>query len=197
MVYAYIRVSTERQNFESQKYSIDRYAEYKELSVDEYLEEKASGKIPRVKRDLGRLCEKIQEGDVLIVSELSRLGRSITDTLITLDLLNTKKVSVHLIKENLISGTKEFQMICAVYAIIAQVERERISERTREALQQKIAAGQHIGHYKGFKCTNVKLTPHAEEIKQLLAEGVSIYAIAKRYNVKWITARNFIRDRLK
>lgn len=197
MVYAYIRVSTEKQNFISQKYSIDKYAEYKGLVINEYLEEKASGRIPRIKRDLGRLCENIAEGDVLIVSELSRLGRSITDTLITLDLLNSKNVTVHLIKENLISGTKEFQMICAVYAIIAQVERERISERTREALQQKIAAGQHIGHYKGFKCTNVKLTPHAAEVKQFLAEGKSIYFIAKHFGVKWITARNFIRDRLK
>lgn len=196
MIYGYIRVSTEKQDFMSQKYSIEKYCEYREFKNIQFVTEKVSGKVPREKRDLGKLVQQLQKDDVLICSELSRLGRSITDTLITLDILEQKEVQVHLIKENQISGTKEFSMLCAVYAIIAQTERQRISERTKEALQAKIAQGMKIGHFKGYKCTNTKLTPYKNEILQMLLNGASILAISKKYGVKWITARDFIRDRL-
>lgn len=196
MIYGYIRVSTEKQDFMSQKYSIEKYCEYREFKNIQFVTEKVSGKVPREKRDLGKLVQQLQKDDVLICSELSRLGRSITDTLITLDILEQKKVQVHLIKENQISGTKEFSMLCAVYAIIAQTERQRISERTKEALQAKIAQGMKIGHFKGYKCTNTKLTPYKDDILQMLLNGSSIFAISKKYGVKWITARDFIRDRL-
>ena len=196
MIYGYIRVSTEKQDFISQKYSIEKYCEYREFKNIQFVTEKVSGKVPREKRDLGKLVQQLQKDDVLICSELSRLGRSITDTLITLDILEQKEVQVHLIKENQISGTKEFSMLCAVYAIIAQTERQRISERTKEALQAKIAQGMKIGHFKGYKCTNTKLTPYKDDILQMLLNGSSIFAISKKYGVKWITARDFIRDRL-
>lgn len=196
MIYGYIRVSTEKQDFMSQKYSIEKYCEYREFKNIQFVTEKVSGKVPREKRDLGKLVNILQKGDVLICSELSRLGRSITDTLITLDILEQKEVQVHLIKENQISGTKEFSMLCAVYAIIAQTERQRISERTKEALQAKIAQGMKIGHFKGYKCSNTKLTPYKDDILQMLLNGSSIFAISKKYGVKWITARDFIRDRL-
>lgn len=197
MVFAYIRVSTDKQDFTGQLYSVQKYADFRQIKIDEVIEEKVSGKVPREKRDLGQLVARMKDGDILLTPELSRLGRSITDTLITLDLLKQKHCTVHLIKENQISGTKEFDMICAVYAIISQTERERISERTKEALRAKIAQGQKIGHYKGYKCTNVKLTPYSEEITNYLLQGKSILFIANKYGVKWITARNFIRDRLK
>ena len=201
MVYAYIRVSTDKQGFDGQKYSLEKYAEYKGLKVDEWIEEKVSGKVPREKRDLGKLVARMVTGDVLITPELSRLGRTITDTLVTLDLLEQKGCIVHLIKENQVSGTTEFTMLCAVYAIIAQTERQRISERTKEALAYRKSQGMIIGHYKGYKCQNIiqnnKLTPYKQEIVELLHEGKSIYYIARKYNVTWITARNFIRDRLE
>lgn len=196
MNYAYIRVSTDKQDFNGQKFSIEKYANYKDFSIDEWIEEKVSGKVPRDKRDLGKLVSRMVDGDRLITPELSRLGRSITDTLVTLDILETKGVEVHLIKENQVSGTKEFNMLCAVYAIIAQTERQRISERTKEALAAKKAAGMIIGHYKGYKCKNVKLTPYKNEIFKLLENGATILSISQKYNVKWITARNFIRDRM-
>lgn len=138
----------------------------------------------------------METGDVLITPELSRLGRTITDTLVTLDLLEQKGCIIHLIKENQVSGTNEFSMLCAVYAIIAQTERQRISERTKEALQARKEQGMIIGHYKGFKCTNVKLTPYRTEILNMLGQGASIWAIAEKYGVRWVTARTFIRDRL-
>lgn len=196
MVYAYIRVSTDKQDFDGQKYALEKYAAYKGLTINEWIEEKVSGKVPREKRDLGKLVAKMITGDILITPELSRLGRSITDTLITLELLENKGCEVHLIKENQISGTKEFTMLCAVYAIIAQTERQRISERTKEALAARKAQGMIIGHYKGYKCNNVKLTPYKKDILAMLQSGSSILSIAKKYKVKWITARNFIKDRL-
>lgn len=196
MVYGYIRVSTEKQDFLAQKFGIEKYCEFREIKVNFWIEEKKSGTVPREKRDLGILVEKLADGDKLISTELSRIGRSPADTLTTLELLKKKNVEVHLIKENLVSGTSTYDLMCALFAAIAGMERQRISERTKEALAAKKAQGMIIGHYKGFKCTNVKLTPYADEISTYLDNGKSIKFIADNYNVKWITARNFIRDRL-
>lgn len=197
MVYVYIRVSTEKQDFAGQLFAVRQYAEFHRLKIDEVIEEKVSGKVPRDKRDLGKLVARMKEGDILLTPELSRLGRSTADTVITIDLLSKKKVTVHLIKENLISGTPNYEFMATIYAGLASMERQRISERTKEALRAKKAQGIQIGHPVGFKCKNVKLTPYRAEIKQLLDNGSSIWAISKRYNVKWQTARDFIRDRLK
>lgn len=196
MVIGYTRVSTNFQTVESQQYSIKEYCSYKKFKLDKFVNETISGTVPREKRVLGILCNSLQEGDVLIVSELSRLGRTIIDTLVTLEMLQNKKVEVHLIKENLVSGTLEFNMMCAVYAIIAQTERQRISERTREALRMRMANGQHIGRRKGEKPKVYKLTPYKTEIEVMINNHVSIYSIAKKYNVKWITAKNFVKNNL-
>lgn len=197
MVYGYIRVSTERQDFLAQKFGIEKYCEFKGLEIDLWVEEKKSGTIPREKRDLGILVNKLCPGDIIISTELSRIGRSPADTLTTLELLKNKNVEVHLIKENLVSGTSTYDLMCALFAAIAGMERQRISERTKEALAAKKAQGMIIGHYKGFKCTNVKLTPFKADILNDLNNGKSIKYISDKYNVKWITARNFIRDRLE
>lgn len=197
MIYAYIRVSTDKQEFDGQVFALNQYAKLHNLVIDEIIEEKVSGKVPREKRDLGRLVERLQKGDILITPELSRLGRSTADTVVTIDLLNKKEIIVHFIKENLISGTPNYEFMTTMYAGLAAMERQRISERTKEALRARKAQGMIIGHYKGFKCTNVKLTKHSDEILKMLESGASISAICKQYNVKWTTARNFIRDRLK
>lgn len=197
MTYVYIRVSTVRQDFQGQLFAIQQYAKIHNLNIDEIVEEKVSGKVPREKRDLGKLIAKMSKGDTLITPELSRLGRSIADTVMTIELLSRKEINVHLIKENLISGTPNYEFMTTIYAGLAQMERQRISERTKEALQSKIAAGIKIGHYKGYKCTNVKLTPYKKEIENYLLEGKSILFIANKYGVKWVTARNFIRDRMQ
>lgn len=171
MVYVYIRVSTDRQEFTGQMFAVEKYADFHGLKIDEVIEEKVSGKIPREKRDLGKLVKRLQEGDVLITPELSRLGRSTADTVMTIELLNQKKVSVHLIKENLISGTPNYEFMTTIYAGLASMERQRISERTKEALRARKAQGKIIGHYKGYVCSNVRLTPYKDEIQQLLSEG--------------------------
>lgn len=197
MVYAYIRVSTEKQDFTGQLFALQQYAELHGLRIDEVVEEKVSGKVPRNKRDLGILVEKLERGDILLTPELSRLGRSTADTVSTIEELKQKEIKVHLIKENLISGTPNYEFMTTIYAGLAQMERQRISERTKEALRAKMAQGQRIGHYKGFKCSNVKLTPYTEEITNFLLQGKSILFVSEYYGVKWSTARDFIRDRLK
>lgn len=197
MVFAYIRVSTDKQDFTGQFFAIKQYAQLHGLSIDEVVEEKVSGKVPRDKRDLGKLVARLVKDDVLITPELSRLGRSTADTVTTVEILKRKEVTVHLIKENLISGTPNYDFMTTIYAGLAAMERQRISERTKEALHAKMAAGVKIGHFKGFKCTNVKLTPYQAEIVTALTQGKSIKYIADTYGVKWSTARDFIRDRLK
>ena len=196
MTFVYIRVSTDKQDFSGQLFAVKQYAEFRNLQIDEIIEEKVSGKVPKNKRDLGKLVARLNKDDILITPELSRLGRSTADTVDTVDVLNKKGVQVHFIKENLVSGTPNYEFMTTIYAGLASMERQRISERTKEALKAKKAQGVIIGHYKGYKCRNVKLTPYIEDIKQLLNNGKSIFYIAEKYNVKWITARDFIRDRI-
>lgn len=196
MIYAYIRVSTDKQDFTGQFFAIQQYARLHGFKIDEVVEEKVSGKVPRDKRSLGLLVARLCAGDILLTPELSRLGRSTADTVTTVEILKKRQVQVHLIKEGLVSGTPNYEFMTTIYAGLAAMERQRISERTREALRARMAAGVRIGHYKGFKCTNVKLTPYKAEILTALENGKSIKFIADTYQVKWSTARDFVRDRL-
>lgn len=199
MLYAYIRVSTDTQTVENQRIAINEYLEKENKKVDVYYSDVKSGTIDYQKRELGKLVELLQEGDTLICTELSRLGRSLTMIFNLMQLLAEKKVKVIAIKNNFILTDNDIttKVLMFAFGLSAEIERQLISERTKQGLERAKLNGKKIGHFKGYKCKNVKLTPYQEEIKQLLDNGTSIYSIAKKYGVKWVTARNFIRDRMK
>lgn len=150
------------------------------------------------KRELGKLVEILKEGDTLICTELSRLGRSLTMIFNLMQLLADKKVKVIAIKNNFILTENDItsKVLMFAFGLSAEIERQLISERTKQGLERAKLNGKKIGHCKGYKCTNVKLTPYKDEILFMLQSGSSIFNIAKKYDAKWITARNFIRDRL-
>ena len=126
MIYAYYRVSTDEQDYENQKSGVVRYCEYKGLEIDkEVVEEGVSGKIEYKKRKLGKLIKELKSGDLLIVSELSRLSRSMTDTFDMVKVLKDKGVNIYCVKENMeINDSALGLMIMSVFAFSAQIERK-------------------------------------------------------------------------
>lgn len=200
MTYGYIRVSTDKQTCENQKKEIISFGATKNMVIDKFFEETISGTVDPEKRQLGQLLKVIIKDDVLIITELSRLGRSLMMILETLELLQKRGVTVYAIKQNFTftPDPKDItsKVISFAFGLSAEIERNLISERTKMGLNRARAEGKVIGHFKGYKCKNVKLSKYSDEILFMLESGASIMAISKKYNVKWLTARDFIRDRL-
>lgn len=191
MNYGYIRVSTEEQNTENQKRAIaEKY------TIDEWIEEKKSGTVDYKKRSLGELVERLQAGDVLIITELSRLGRSLTMIFNIISQLKEKRVRCIAIKNNFdLNPENNNDIITSVllfaFGLSAQIERELISERTKQGLAVARAKGKRIGRQRGEKPHYFKLTPYREEIRRRIAQGESIYSMARAYGVRWNTMRNY------
>lgn len=199
MIYGYIRVSTTMQTNENQRLAINEYLKRTCQKVDVFYEDTISGTVDYHRRQLGELLKVVIPGDTIICTELSRLGRSMFMIFDVTQYLINKGVKVIAFKNNLTITKDDItsKVLIFAFGLSAEIERQLISERTKQALAYKKSQGVIIGHYRGYKCKNVKLTPYSDEITQLLKAGKSIDFIAKKYGVKWITARDFIRDRLK
>ena len=192
MTYGYIRVSTIEQNLENQKKAIaERFA------VDEWVEEKRSGTVDYSKRSLGALVEKMREGDVLVVTELSRLGRSLAMIFDIVSVLKKKGVRCVAIKNNFDLNPAGGSDIAAsvlmfAFGLSAQIERELISERTKQGLAVAKANGKRIGRQKGDKVYFVKLRKCEAEFMSDCRNGASVNFLARKYGVRWATAKAFV-----
>ena len=192
MIYGYIRVSTEEQNLDNQKKAISE-----RFQVDSWIEEKRSGTIDYKKRNLGALMEKLQSGDVLVITELSRLGRSLTMIFNIINLLKEKNVRCVAIKNNFDMNPEDkndiiVSVLMFAFGLSAQIERELISERTKQGLAVAKAHGKRIGRQPGEKPHYFKLTPYKTQIEQYIQDGRSIHSLSKEFGVKWKTMKDFI-----
>ena len=143
MTYGYIRVSTDRQTVENQRFEIQEFAKRNSISVETWIEETASGTITPEHRELGKLLEKIQKGDLIICSELSRLGRSLFMIMSILNKLMEKGARVWTIKDGYRLGDDiQSKVLAFAFGLSAEIERNLISQRTKEALERKKAEGQ-------------------------------------------------------
>lgn len=193
MNYGYIRVSTDTQTVENQKIVITDWARNKGVVIDSWIEETKSGTVAPSKRKLGTLLHDVEKGDVIICTELSRLGRSLTMIFTILNELLEKGVGVIAIKENYeLTGDIVSKVLAFAFGISAEIEREMISERTKAGLQRARMNGKRIGRRKGQKPTKYKLTGNEQQIMQKVSAGRSIYSLAHEYGVRWATMRNFI-----
>lgn len=151
MIYCYVRVSSQTQNLEGQKNLISRYVTDHKLMIDEWIEVSLSSKKSTTDRQIDSLLQKLQAGDTIIVSELSRLGRSIKETLNTIEEIVTKKQTrLILIKQNLDMNPQNKnsmmnKVMITVFSMIAELERDFISERTKEGLLARKARGIKLG----------------------------------------------------
>ncbi|MFA5688084.1 MAG: master DNA invertase Mpi family serine-type recombinase [Kiritimatiellales bacterium] len=197
MNYGYIRVSTDKQTVENQRYEINCFCERKNIVIEHWIEETISGTKEPEKRKLGSVLAKLQKDDILICAELSRLGRSL---LMIMDILNQclkRDVQVWTIKDNYRLGADISSKVLAfAFGISAEIERNLISQRTKEALARRRSEGVILGRPKGRKSTKVKLTGREEQIDRLLKRGYSTSKIARKLKVHRITLGKFIKERM-
>ena len=194
---AYLRVSTRSQDLENQKMAILEYAQQKRFVVDRFLEIQASALHARHRAHVGEMLLSLEPGDRLVVSELSRLGRSLGQVIQTVDTLVQRKIRFTAIKEGIeFEGKQDLQtkVMVALFGLFAEVERDLISERTREGLASAKAQGRQLGRPKG-KSGKSKLDGKEEAIRGLLLKGVSKASIAKLLAVSRSSLCYFIETR--
>ena len=176
MTYGYIRVSSDKQTVENQRFEIKNFCKRNNMKVDGWIEETISGTKNYSKRRLGVLLKKVTKGDMIICSELSRLGRSLFMIMDILNICMTKECQVWTIKDNYRLGDDISSKVLAfAFGLSAEIERNLISQRTREALARKKAEGVVLGRPKGRKTApeKHKLYPKHQLIVSLLNEGIS------------------------
>lgn len=197
MIYGYIRVSSDKQTIENQRFEISNFCVKNNLTIDVWVEETISGITIVDNRKLGKLLKKMKKGDILICSELSRLGRNLLMIMGVLNECMNRDIQVWTIKDNYRLGSDISSKVLAfAFGLSAEIERNLISQRTREALARKKAEGVVLGRPKGSKSAKTKLTGQEERIKELLDKRVSYSAIGRILGVHRLTVSSFVRERL-
>lgn len=188
---AYLRVSTVLQDIEKNKMDILKLANEKILGNVDFVEEQVSGKVSWKNRKIFNIVQDCQEGDNIVVSELSRLGRNMLEVMEILSICSEKKINVYAVKGGWsLDNTIQSKIIAMAFSIASEIERDLISMRTKEALATRIANGVKLGRPKGYSAS--KLDKFEPEIRGLLANGSTKRFIAKRYNTsasnlyKWL-----------
>src|SRR6266436_3846695 len=173
MIYGYIRVSTDKQTTENQRFEILKYADAKKLPVDAWIEETISTTKKLSHRKLGALLEAMQPEDILLVTELSRLGRSLLEVMSILHTLMEKEVKVFTTKERYELGNNiSSQVLAFALSLSAEIERSMISSRTKEALARKKSEGKRLGRPKGKLSATTKLTGKDDLIREYLEKEI-------------------------
>jgi len=192
MIYGYIRVSTDKQTVENQRYEINQFCEKNLLTVNKWIEEVISGTIKIEERKLGNLIKKMGKGDILICSELSRLGRNLLMIMGILNECMNRNIQVWTIKDNYrLDNDISSKVIAFAFGLSSEIERNLISQRTKEALARKRAEGAILGRPKGSKSKMKKLSGKESEIEALLEKHISKSAIARIFGVHRLTVVEF------
>jgi len=198
MTYGYIRVSTDKQTVENQRFEIERFCGTNGLSIDGWIEETISGTKNYDKRKLGQLLSRVQAGDLILCAELSRLGRSLFMIMEILSICMSRECKVWTIKDGYRLGDDiQSKVLAFAFGLSAEIERNLISQRTKEALDRKRAEGIHLGRPKGALSRHVKLSGKEEAIRILRAEGTNWAQIARLLHVDRSTLVRFAKSRLE
>lgn len=194
MIYGYIRVSSDRQSVENQRFEISRFCRRERMEVDGWIEENISGTKAYSKRELGCLLEKVGKGDLIVCSELSRLGRNLFMVMEILNVCMGKECRVWTIKDNYRLGDDiQSKVLAFAFGLSAEIERNLISQRTKEALARRRAEGVTLGRPRGAG-------EHARRfdrqrcawIREELAQGVTKAAIARKLNMARSTLYRYL-----
>ena len=197
MIYAYIRVSSDKQTIENQKFEIKKFCKKENFKIDEWIEETISGTQRLENRQLGKLLKRMKKGDILICSELSRLGRNLLMIMGILNECMNKDIQVWTIKDNYRLGSDiNSKVLAFAFGLSAEIERNLISQRTKEALARKRAEGVVLGRPKGRKSAKTKLTGQEQKIKELLSKKVSYSAIGRILGVHRLTVSTFVKEKI-
>ena len=194
MIYGYIRVSSDKQTVENQRFEISKFCEKQNIVINDWIEETISGTKNYTKRQLGHLLKKVNKDDIIICSELSRLGRNLFMIMEILNICMTKECRVWTIKDNYRLGDDiQSKVLAFAFGLSAEIERNLISQRTKEALARKKAEGIQLGRPIGkLSMQNTyKLYPKERQIRKLRNEGVSFAQISKILKVNRDTVRRY------
>ena len=191
---AYLRVSTIDQDIEKNKAAILALANQKVIGHVQFVEEKVSGKISWRKRKIAQILDTAQKGDNIIVSELSRLGRSMLECMEILSIATQKGINIYAVKGDWqLTNTIQSKIIAMAFSMASEIERDLISKRTREALLVKKQNGMKLGRPKGVGKS--KLDPYRVEIEALIKNGSTQKFIAKRYQTTEANLHHFLKQR--
>lgn len=192
-VIGYIRVSSTKQTCEHQRYEITQFAEQNHIKIDRWVMETISSRKPLNKRQLGHLLEELQDGDILIAAEISRLGRSLLEVMRILESCLSKNCQVFTIKEGYRLGNDISSKVMAfAFGLSAEIERNLISQRTKASLDSIKAKGKKLGRPFSAQSKKLKLSKNAKKIKGWLDSGMTKYRIAKMMSVSPSTVSHFI-----
>ena len=195
MIYAYIRVSTELQNYESQRYEIQRWCDSRGMAVSQWIEETVSGAVTWEKRRIGKIIRKMKGGDIIVCAELSRLGRNMMMVMSILNTCSQKGISLYSIKDGFeLSDSLNSKIIAFAFSLAAEIERNLISQRTREALAAKKASGVRLGRPKGTSAKKERYLAQAEKVQLILRNGKTIKEVAKELKVHPNTLSKYLKD---
>lgn len=198
MIYCYLRVSTDMQDVESQKIGIVEFCKNKGFEEDQiewFMDEGVSGAKDPSKRNLGKLLKKAGAGDIIVASEISRIGRKLVMILDFIKECTDRNIKIYTVKDRyVLEDTIQSKVLVTVMGLAAEIERDLLRQRTKEGLKRAVLNGVILGRPKGRKSTTVKLTGQEEKIKNCLEAGFSKCAIARKLKVHRITLSKFIQD---
>ena len=196
-VVAYVRVSTDKQDLKNQEFEIDQFMRSRGMEADETITEVITGTAAVRDRRIGDVLADLKDGDILVVSEVSRISRSLTSVLNTIEDASKRGITIMTVKGGHVFGDNiNSKVIAFAFGLAAEIERDLISARTKEALARKKADGVVLGRPKGsHKPEHRKLYGKDEEIVRYLDKRVSLSAIARLYGVTRGTVRSYVNDR--
>lgn len=193
MIYGYVRVSTDKQTLENQEFEINNFCEKEQIKIDRWITETISGTKDFEKRKLGKILKKLKKDDVLICSEISRLGRNLLQIMTILNLCMKKEAQVWTIKDNYRLGADiQSKVLAFAFSLSAEIERNLISQRTREALARLKADGKKLGRQTGSKNKKHILDGREHEVIKLINKGVPKTQIARLLGVSIFTIYKFL-----
>ncbi len=198
MNYAYLRISTDKQDVDNQRHGILEYANRHNLSALNFIEDTVSGKKKWKDRKLGELIGTLVNGDVIVFAEISRMARSALQVLEILEVCISRGISVHITKQNIVlDGSLQAKIMATMLGLAAEIERDFVSMRTIEALAARKAAGQILGRPKG-PAEHLKLDKVRPDIEKYLKKDLSVRSIAKLIGQPVTTVHDYVkRHKLK
>lgn len=196
MTYGYIRVSTEKQTLENQRFEIEQFCKHNNMTIDKWIEETISGAKSPEKRRLGMLLNEIGEGDVIIATEISRFGRTLFMVMQILNHCLERGSRVWTIRDNYRLGDDiQSKVLAFAFGLSAEIERNFISQRTKEALARKREEGVVLGRRVGSKSSHLKLDGKEDRVVSMMRRGASNMSIARKLGVNRTTLSKYINAR--
>lgn len=193
MIYGYCRVSTQHQHEENQHFVIENFAKNNNIIIDTWVEEKISSNKKLPERKLGTLLKKLKKGDILITTEISRLGRSLLEVMGILQMCLEQECQVWTLKENFRLGADiQSKVLAFAFGLSAELSKQLLQERVRESLARLKANGKKLGRPCGAQSKKLKLQRNQKRLNNLITRGISKNEIARIMGVHKTTLYNYL-----